>query len=115
MSEIKYQPFLKIIKDSTSKFTKIKKQDYLVSGKFRIIDQGQKFIAGYTNNLELINNWDEDIIIFGDHTRVIKYIDFPIAIGADGVKVLKIDSTKADTKYIYYFLKSVKLHNAGYS
>ncbi len=115
MSEIKHQPFLKIIKDTTSKFTKIKKQDYLESGKYKIIDQGKKTVAGYTNSLELINNWDEDIIIFGDHTRAIKYIDFPIAIGADGVKVLKIDSTKADTKYIYYFLKSVKLHNAGYS
>ena len=115
MSEIKYQPFLKVAKDITSKFTKIKKQDYLENGKYKIIDQSQNFITGYTNNQQFINNEEKEIIIFGDHTRVIKYIDFPIAIGADGVKVLKVDSKIANTKYIYYFLKSVKLHNAGYS
>ncbi len=115
MSEIKYQPFLKVAKDITSKFTKIKKQDYLKNGKYTIIDQSQNFIAGYTNNIQQVNNFNENVIIFGDHTRIIKYIDFPIAIGADGVKVLKINEEIADTKYIYYFLKSVKLHNAGYS
>src|SRR5690606_1628371 len=68
---------------------------------------------GYTNEDEGLYK-DNPVIIFGDHTRIIKYIDFPIFIGADGVKLLR---TKVDcnTKYIYYYLTSLKLPDDGYS
>lgn len=115
MSDIKSVPFLTIIKDITAKFKKIKKQDYLESGEFAIVDQSKNHIAGYTNNSLKISNWNEEVVIFGDHTRIVKYIDYPIAIGADGVKVLKVDSSLAAPKYIFYFLKTTKIHNAGYS
>ena len=113
--KINILPFTKVVNDSTKKFTKVKKQDYLSFGKYIIIDQGKNFICGYTNNEQLINFDDSPVIIFGDHTKVFKYIDFPIAIGADGVKVLTVDSSIADIKYVYYYLKSLKLHDAGYS
>lgn len=113
--KINILPFSKILSDSTKKFTKIKKQDYLECGKYTIVDQGKNFICGYTNEEELVNFEDIPLIVFGDHTKVFKYIDFPIAIGADGVKVLTVDSHIADAKYIYYYLKSLKLHDAGYS
>jgi len=113
--KINILPFSKVITDSTKNFTKVKKQDYLESGKYSIIDQGKDFICGYTNEEKFVNFDDIPVIIFGDHTKVLKYIDFPIAIGADGVKVLTVDSQIADTRYIYYYLKSLKLHDAGYS
>jgi len=112
---MKILPFLKVIKDSTKKFTKIKKEIYLNDGQYKIVDQGKEFICGYTNNKKLVNFEDIPIIIFGDHTKVFKFIDFPLAIGADGVKVLTVDSKIADTKYVYYYLKSIYLHDAGYS
>ncbi len=108
-------PFSKVLTDVTKKFTKIKKQDYLENGKYPIIDQGQDFICGYTDNENAVNFEDIPLIIFGDHTKVFKYIDFPIAIGADGVKALMVDSSIAETKFIYYYLKSLRLHDAGYS
>ncbi len=107
--------FSKVIKDSTKNFTKIKKQDYLEHGKYKIIDQGQDFVSGYTNKKEFVNFDNIPLIIFGDHTKIFKYIDFPIAIGADGVKVLTVDSKIADTKYVYYYLRSLKLPDGGYS
>ena len=113
---VKLAPFLKVVKDITATFSKVKKLDYLNSGEFPIIDQSKNYIAGYTNNNSLINNWNnEEVVIFGDHTRVVKYVDFPIAIGADGVKVLKINSAISNSKYLYYFLKTTKIHDAGYS
>ena len=108
-------PFSKVLTDSTKKFTKIKKQDYLDNGKYKIVDQGKDFICGYTNNTQLVNFDDSPVVIFGDHTKVFKFIDFPLAIGADGVKVLTVDSNIADTKYVYYYFKSLHLHDAGYS
>ena len=46
--KINILPFSKVINDSTKNFTKVKKQDYLESGKYTIVDQGKDFICGYT-------------------------------------------------------------------
>lgn len=94
-----------IIEDITSRYTKIKQNDYLDEGLYPIIDQGKNFIAGFSN--EILNENDDYLpnIIFGDHTKSIKYIDFSFNIGADGVKVLNVDRSIAYTKYVYYYLK----------
>lgn len=86
---------------------KIKKNDYLAEGTYPIIDQGQEFIGGYTNE-ESVFTVDE-YIVFGDHTCVVKYIDFAFAQGADGVKVIKADSTRVLPKYLYYCMSNIKL------
>ena len=52
---MKTLPFKKIIKDITANFNKVKKSAYLDTGQYKIIDQGQNNIAGYTNNSELVN------------------------------------------------------------
>ena len=55
------------------------------------------------------------VIVFGDHTRVVKYIDFPFVIGADGTKFLK--PIICNEHYIYYLILfiSIKLRNRGYA
>lgn len=112
---MKLYPFKKIISDNTSKFKKIKKSDYLQDGLYKIVDQGQDFIAGYTNNKKLINYLNTPIIIFGDHTKIFKFINFPIALGADGTKVLVVTENIAYPMYIYYYFKTLKLPSTGYS
>ena len=108
-------PFQKVITDSTKKFVKIKTQDYLEQGAYKIVDQGQEYVCGFTNDEGNINFVDIPAIVFGDHTCVLKYIDFPFAIGADGAKVLLVDSEIADTKYVYFYLRTIQLPDAGYS
>ncbi len=93
---------------------KIKKQNYQETGKIPIIDQGKQLIGGYTDREECKITVKLPLIIFGDHTRAIKYIDFDFAPGADGIKVMKIDE-KIIPKYFYYFLKSINIENKGYS
>lgn len=109
------EKFENTIEDVTSRYKKINKDLYQTIGKYKIIDQGKEFIGGYTDNENLIVNESLPVIIFGDHTRELKYIDFPFAIGADGVKVLKIIKNKAYPKYVYYFLKSKPIKNTGYN
>lgn len=113
--EIQSELFLKVISDITSQYSKIHKSKYLEKGEYAIIDQGQNFIAGYTNDKSKISSLDLPLIIFGDHTRVLKYVDFPIAIGADGVKVLSVKKDKLHPLFAYYFLKTLDIPNAGYS
>ena len=112
---MKWYPFAEVVSDVTSKFRKIKASEYQPAGQFKIIDQGKDAIAGYTSDKTLINDEQLPIIIFGDHTRVLKYEENPIALGADGAKALKVDPEIANTLYVYYYLKSIKLKEAGYS
>ncbi|WP_239702950.1 MULTISPECIES: restriction endonuclease subunit S [unclassified Mammaliicoccus] len=104
-----------LLKDDSRNVRKIKKSDYLENGQKPIIDQGKQLIGGYTN-LDVGFYNEESYIVFGDHTRIIKYIDFPSFIGADGVKVLRNKNREiVDTKYLYYFLQSINIPDAGYS
>lgn len=106
--------FENILMDATKTVAKIPQTEYLPSGKYPIIDQGQRHIAGYSNHSTGFCS-DVPAIIFGDHTRVIKYIDKPFFIGADGVKVLKSKSNDTDYKYLFYALSSIKIPNTGYN
>ena len=60
--------------------------DIMPSGQFPVVDQGQAFIAGYSDAAERVIRDDLPLVIFGDHTRSIKYVDFPFILGADGTK-----------------------------
>lgn len=106
--------FADIFDDITRYGTKILKEDYLCKGFYPIVDQGKKFIAGYTDR---VNGaiYDLPVIVFGDHTRNIKYVDFPFFLGADGIKVLKCKETFCSVKYLYYYLTYVKIPNMGYN
>ena len=106
--------FDEVLEDKTKFGTKIKTEDYLEEGVHMIIDQGQAQVAGYTN-LEEGLFVDVPAIVFGDHTRVIKYVEEPFFLGADGVKVLKSKFANANHKYLYYALKNVKIPNTGYN
>lgn len=106
--------FNEIFEDNTRFCKKINQIEYLNEGEIPIIDQGKSEIAGYSNLKENIYN-DIPAIIFGDHTRSIKYIDFPFLIGADGVKVLKNKREDFLDKYLYYALKYFKIPNTGYN
>ena len=108
-------PFNTFVYDVTARYTKIKSSLYIEKGEFPIVDQGDNFIAGYTNNKSLIAKTQHPVVVFGDHTRNLKYVDFDFAIGADGVKVLETVYEKVHPKYFYYFLKSLRILNAGYS
>lgn len=67
---------------------KLQSRDYLNKGKYPIVDQSQDMICGWTNDESGVIS-DNPVIIFGDHTCVLKYIAFPFVQGADGVKILK--------------------------
>ena len=106
--------FNKFFKNTSSKPYQISKKDYLENGKYPVVDQGQKFIVGYSNDEEKLFT-DTPIIVFGDHTRIIKYIDFDFIIGADGTKILSAFDDSIDTRYAYYQLIYTKIENLGYS
>ena len=107
--------FNDIFVDDTKYGMKIPKEKYLSVGLYPVIDQSKEQIAGYTDESEGIY-CDVPAIIFGDHTRIIKYVDVPFFLGADGTKLLKIkDNTAFNCKYLYYALSNAKIPNTGYN
>jgi len=97
------------------KYTKkIPSSDYLKSGLIPIISQEEEYISGYWNNVEDTFNVDSPVVIFGDHSRVIKYVDFSFVLGADGVKILK-PIKEINARFLYHFLKWYKVPSLGYS
>ena len=106
--------FSEVFEDVTKLGCKIPKEHYLDKGDYPIIDQGQKYIAGYSNNSEGLYS-DVPAIIFGDHTRIIKYVDMPCFLGADGVKLLHVKDKDNDVKYLYYALCNARIPDTGYN
>ena len=97
------------------KIGKLKSSDYLKEGAYPIIDQGQKFIAGYHNDESLLYDGQLPIIALGDHTLNIKYIDFRFIQGADGLKILIPNKNIVYEKYLYYSLEFFKPKVIKYS
>ena len=95
---------------------KLKQKEYLKKGSFEVIDQGQPLIGGYSNDSSLVVKCDLPVVIFGDHTKCVKFIDFPFIAGADGVKILQAKDG-VDSKYLYYYtlLLTKKMVDKGYA
>ncbi len=99
------------------KFPKTKNHltsEYKKSGKYPIIDQSKKYICGYTDDEEGVIAC-RDAIVFGDHTKEIKYVNFPFARGADGTQIL-VSADKALSNYLLFLqIQQMDLLNQGYS
>ena len=92
---------------------KIKKSEYLPRGAIPIIDQGQDFIAGYIDDTERAYDGKLPVIVFGDHTCTLKYVDFPFAVGAEGTQLIR-PTKDFDIRYLYYALRNLPLEHFGY-
>lgn len=106
--------FDEVLKDCTKLGTKIPTSEYLENGKYPIIDQGQNDIAGYYDSDDGLFE-DVPAIVFGDHTRVVKYVDKPCFLGADGVKLLCPVDKDINCKYLFYQLSYADIPNTGYN
>ena len=94
--------------------TKVPSNDYLEQGLYPIVSQEEGLISGYWNNKNDVFEISVPVVIFGDHTRVLKYVDFDFVLGADGVKILQpIECINA--KFLKYYLESCKIPSLGYS
>jgi len=103
----------KLFETVSSKKNQIAKEKYQDTGKYPIVDQGKSHIVAYTNEDKLLFS-NIPVIVFGDHTRIIKLIDFPFVVGADGTQLLKTKYI-CDLKFGFYALCNLRLPNLGYS
>ena len=85
----------------SSRDSQILASETLSEGLFAVVSQSQDFIDGYSDDDTKVI-YDNPVIIFGDHTKIVKYVDFPFILGADGTKVLK--PILCNPKFLYYLV-----------
>jgi type I restriction enzyme, S subunit len=107
-------PFEQAADVVSDKGKRVKQGSYLLAGKIPVIDQGQDTIGGYTNDEDMAFDDKLPVILFGDHTRSLKYVDKPFAVGAEGVKILR-PRERYVPKFFYYLLRSLQIPSRGYS
>ncbi len=93
---------------------KVQRKDFLVEGQFPIVSQEAEFTNGYWDDEADVFKHSKPVIIFGDHTRVLKYMDFDFVLGADGVKILQPRSFLSP-KFFFYHLQAAELPSLGYA
>ena len=100
--------FSDAVKVISSRPFQIKAKEVLEQGLYPVISQSKEQIDGYSNDDEkLVPDSDLPIIVFGDHTRILKYVDFRFVVGADGTKLLHVKISSIDPKYFYIALQSM--------
>ena len=108
-----YRPFMECI-ENVKYTTKLQTKDFAEQGTYPVISQDESYISGYWDNADDVFHAKRPLVIFGDHTRVLKYIDFDFVLGADGVKIL-LPTEDILAKYMYYYLKWYNVPSLGYS
>ena len=94
--------------------TKLQSSLYKDSGTYPIVSQEKELISGYWDIKEDLFSHSTPLVVFGDHTMVVKYIDFDFVVGADGVKIL-MPKPFLLPKFFYYWVSSVQIQSRGYA
>ncbi|RIN55767.1 restriction endonuclease subunit S [Staphylococcus simulans] len=98
------------------KQNRVKKSEILNEGLYPVVSQSINQIEGYVNDSsKVLNIHDNSVIVFGDHSKTLKIIDFDFVIGADGTKIMV--PIKINHKFLYYALKYnlINIKDRGYS
>ncbi|MDZ4347652.1 MAG: restriction endonuclease subunit S [Candidatus Binatia bacterium] len=106
-------PFDEAVADESGGNLKTPQSEFLDEGEFAVVDQGKELVSGYVNDRTRLCRSHLPVVVFGDHTRCLKFVDFPFCMGADGIKVLR-PKVDADVKYLYHYLRQLRLHDGGY-
>lgn len=93
---------------------KLPQAEYAQRGEFPVIDQGAKFVGGYTNDASLLFDGNLPVIVFGDHTRRFKLLRTPFVIGADGAKLIGL-SKAWNPDFAFISFDALKFEDRGYS
>ena len=89
-------------------------------GRYPVVTQSKNsLIDGYSEEeSKLVPKAFLPLLVFGDHTRFLKYVDFQFIVGADGTKLMRPkDDNLVNCSYLYYVLRALvpETKDRGYS
>lgn len=107
-------PFLETCQQISVTGKKLKASAYQVAGQYRVVDQGQETVSGFSDNESLVVEVQTPVVVFGDHTRIVKWVPWSFVPGADGIKVLSPVKGLCP-RFFYHHLSAIELPDKGYS
>lgn len=93
---------------------KLQTTEYQQSGQFPIIDQSPKDICGWTDDGSALVDADFPVVVFGDHSCVVKLAESSFAQGADGIKILA-PADDIDGRFLFLSLEANPVEQKGYN
>jgi type I restriction enzyme S subunit len=107
--------FDEVCRRLNAKLHQVQTSEYKRVGSLPVVDQGQKAVVGYTDQLERKFECPEGgVIVFGDHTCIVKFVDFDFAVGADGTQLIVAKHGDV-TRFHAYGLEHRSVVSTGYN
>ena len=103
------------ILDKSPASTKILNKDIRDSGAIPVIDQSQSYICGFTDEISSLISPKQPHVVFGDHTRAVKLVNFSYARGADGTRILASKDMRMPGYLMYQAVSDIDLSSYGYA
>ena len=76
-----------------AKVHQIPTSEYQATGRHPVVDQGKERVIGFSDRQDKLFRCPKGgVIVFGDHTCIVKFVDFDFLVGADGTQVLEAKS-----------------------
>ena len=94
-----------ITKNIPSKKYQILESQVLADGRFPVISQSKAYSIGFSNEADRVYHHDRPVIIFGDHTTEVKFVEFDFVVGADGVKIFEPIDDIIVGKFLFYIFQ----------
>ena len=107
--------FEEVFQRLNGKLHQVPASEYNEHGLHPVIDQGQHFIVAFSNRTDKLFKCPADgVIVFGDHTRTVKYVTMDFLIGADGTQLLATQGSNV-TQFFFYQLLAKEIPDTGYN
>lgn len=94
-----------ITKNIPSQKYQILESQVLADGRFPVISQSKAYSIGFSNEADKVYHHDRPVIIFGDHTSEVKFVEFDFVVGADGVKIFEPIDDIIVGKFLFYIFQ----------
>ena len=94
-----------VVDSVASKQYQIKESEVKAEGKYRVISQSKEYSIGYCNDNPKLYHHTQPVIVFGDHTTEVKFIDFDFVVGADGIKIFNPNTDIIEPRFLFYQLQ----------
>jgi type I restriction enzyme S subunit len=107
--------YAELVTNISVKNFQVKSSEIQPIGAFPVVSQGQSSIDGFVDDPKKVIHLRAPIVLFGDHTKIVKYIDFDFVVGADGTKILEA-KLAINPKYLYFVTLNIveKIEDRGY-
>jgi len=113
--EWEVKQFSDVLSRVNGKNYQIQTTDYKTYGAYPVVDQGKDRVVAYSDSSDKLYSCpDGGVIVFGDHTCVIKYIDFDFIVGADGTQIIRAKLGEC-TRFLAYKLELSGITSTGYN